>query len=121
MSSDLQDLRDMVSAVLAKRLPTPQMIRDHIHNTRKLFPSITDEQAERLAMEFEHIHGVTMDVGSTLEGAQFEKWLDDARSGIHFFYWERYRQLLAERHFSGQVLATLDRITERTLGLLENP
>tara|TARA_R100000365_G_C2748176_1_gene79084 strand:- start:3422 stop:6148 length:2727 start_codon:yes stop_codon:yes gene_type:complete len=121
MSNELQDLRDMVSAVLARRLPTPEMIREQIGHVRKLFPSVTDEQAEALAMEFEHVHGVTMDIGSTLEDPGFEKWLDDARSEIDFFFWERYRRLLAERGFSGQVLATLDSVTDRTLGLLENP
>ena len=62
-----------------------------------------------------------MDIGSTLESPGFEQWLDDARSEIDFFFWERYRRLLADRGFSSRVLATLDIVTNRTLGLLENP
>ena len=121
MCDDLQNLRDMVSGVLAKRLPTPQMIREQIKHVRQLYPAVTDDEAERLALEFEHIHGVTMDIGSTLEDPDFEKWLDDHRSQIEFYFWERYQRLLGEQGFSGQVLATLDRVTDRTLGLLENP
>ena len=121
MNEELQNLQDMVSAWLAKRLPTPAMIREQIELVRKLYPTVTDEEAENLALRFEHVHGVTMDIGSTLENPGFDKWLDGARAEIEFFYWERYRRLLAEKGFSGQVLATLDSVTDRTLGLLENP
>ena len=121
MNSELQNLRDMVGAVLAKQRPTPEMIREQITLVRVLYPSISEEVAEDLAKEFEHVHDVTMDIGSTLENPGFEKWLDDARSEIEFYFWERYRRLLGERNFSAQVLATLDSVTDRTLGLLENP
>lgn len=111
----------MVSAWLAKRLPTPELIREQIQKVRILYPSVTDEAAEQVALEFETIHGVTMSIGVTLEEAGFEKWLDDARSGMGSYFWDRYRRLLGEKGFSGQVLATLDSVTDRILGLLENP
>ncbi len=121
MPDELQELKDMVGALLAKRLPTPEMIRDLIQNVRAVRPGVTDEQAEQLAMEFEAMHGVTMHFGATLENNGFEKWLDDARSGIDFYFWNRYRRLLGDKGFSSQVLATIDNVTDRTLGLLENP
>jgi hypothetical protein len=121
MNNGIEELRDMVGALLAKRLPTPEMIRDQINHVRKLYTEVTDKEAEKLALEFEHIHGVTMDIGSTLEAPGFEKWLDDSRSQIDFYYWDRYHQQLGERGFSGHVLATLDNVTDRTLGLLDNP
>ncbi|MDZ7803619.1 Z1 domain-containing protein [Thiohalophilus sp.] len=121
MSSDLQSIRDMVGAVLARSLPTPEMIRERIEHVRTLYPAVTDEQAELLAKEFENVHGVTMDIGAMLEEPGFEKWLDSAKSEITFYFWDRYYRLLGERNFSGQVLATIDSITDRILGLLENP
>ncbi len=121
MSEQLQKLRVMVGALLAKSLPTPEMIREQIELVRKALPAVSDEEAEDLALEFEHIHGVTMDFGSTLEDPGFEKWLDEAKGETDFYYWGRYRRLLAEGGFSGQVLATLDSVTDRTLGLLGNP
>ena len=124
MNDDLQTLRDMVGALLAKEsLPSPEVIRAQIARVRPITPSVTDEKAEELAKEFEHIHGVTMNIGSVLEGdaSDFRPWLDDARGDIEFYYWERYRKLLVERGFSGQVLATLNQVTDRTLGFLENP
>lgn len=121
MSSELQSIRDMVGAVLARSLPTPEMIRERIAHVRTLYPAVTDEQAELLAKEFENVHGVTMDIGAMLEEPGFEKWLDSAKSEITFYFWDRYYRLLGERNFSGQVLAAIDSITDRILGLLENP
>ena len=123
MTRDLQDLHDMVSAWLARRSPTSEMIREQIERVREIYPAVTDEEAENLALDFEHVHGVTMDIGVTLEDSEsgFEKWLDDARTEIDLYYWDRYRRLLGEKGFSGHVLATLDHVTDRTLGLLENP
>ena len=121
MNEDYQRLKTMVGAVLAQDLPTPEKIRDQIRNARPACPSVTDEEAEQLAREFEHVHGVTMEIGVALQEAGFEKWLEEAKSEITPYYWDRYRRLLAERGFSGQVLATLDSVTDRTLGLLANP
>ena len=37
------------------------------------------------------------------------------------YYWQRYRQLLVQKNLSGQVIATMDVVTDRILGLLQNP
>lgn len=122
MKTQLDDLEEMVGAVLAKEeLPTPEKIRQRIEQTRVVYPDVTDDQAENLARRFETIHDVKMDIGNVLKERDFEPWLGDARVGIDFYYWGRYRKLLAQKKFSGQVLATLDDVTDRTLGLLENP
>ena len=125
MADDLRQLETMARALLADlsagELPTPEKIRECIKLAAAATPSVTDEQAEELAKQFEKIHGVTMDLGATLKEATFEEWLDDARSDINTFYWTRYKNLLAARRFSVQVLATLDSVTDKTLGLLENP
>ena len=119
--TDLEKLRISVGALLATERPTQERIRELIGEARRICPDVTDDQAEELAREFETVHGVTMMDGATLQEQGFEPWLDDARSGIDPYYWQRYRQLLGGRNFSGQVLATLDNVTDRILGLLENP
>ena len=122
MELDLEQLERMVGAQLASEtLPSPQRIRELIGGLRVVFPAVTDEQAEELAQDFETVHGVTMDLGVTLQEREFEKWLEDARRDIEPYFWDRYRRLLAEQGFSGQVLATMDSVTDRVLGLLENP
>ena len=59
--------------------------------------------------------------GAALQETGFDPWLEDARGGFEPYYWDRYRQLLVSRELSSQVLATLDSVTDRILGLLENP
>jgi len=124
MPDGLQQLESMVSALLAREpLPTPDRIRTLIQSLRltPICSDVTDEQGESLARLLEERHGVTMQLGATLIGDRWEPWLDAARSEITPYYWDRYRKLLVEKGFSGQVIATLDQVTDRILGLLENP
>ena len=121
-AEELKKLETMVGAQLANELLTTDRIRELINPVRTIFPSVSDESAEALARKFEARHVVTMNIGSVLTGEDsYEPWLDHAQSDIEFYYWERYRQLLVEKNFSGQVLTTLDNVTDRILGLLENP
>ena len=119
--NDFDKLKTMVGALLGSELPTQEKIRDYVAQTRRLCPDVTDDEAEELVRWFETVHGVTMGDGAALQEAGFEPWLEDARSALEPYYWDRYRQLLVQRNFSGHVLATLDSVTDRILGLLENP
>jgi len=118
---DIDKLKTMVGALLGSDLPTQENIRAHIGQARRACPAVTDEEVKELIRYFETVHGVTMRDGATLQEAGFEPWLENARSELDDYYWDRYRQLLVSRNLSGQVLATLDSVTDRILGLLENP
>jgi hypothetical protein len=121
--SNLKALETSVEGLLAKeRRPTPEKIRELISNFRQLpMLEVSDAEAEKLAREFEERHAVTMTIGAYLTERDYEPWLEAASSGIKPYYWERYKKLLVEKRFSGQVITTLDDVTDRTLGLLENP
>ena len=119
--TSLEKLRITVGALLAKEVPTQERIREVINEVRGAYPDITDEQTEALAREFEEVHDVAMTDGATLKEGGFRRWLPTAKADIEPYYWERYRRLLVEKRFSGQVLSTLDDVTDRTLGLLEDP
>ena len=118
--TSLEKLRTMVGALLATEVPTQERIREVINEVRSPYPDVTDEQAESLAREFEELHDVAMSDGATLK-EEFRQWLPAAKADIDPYYWDRYRRLLVQSRFSGQVLATLDDVTDRTLGLLEDP
>ena len=119
--TDLDKLKAAVRGLLGSELPTQEAIRRYVDQLRRSFQGVTDEEAQGLVQEFETVHGVTMRDGAHLQETGFEPWLEDARSGWDPYYWERYRQLLVSRDFSAHVLATMDRVTDRILGLLENP
>lgn len=121
MSEVLSDLEATVQTLLARETsPTPERIRQRIAALRVVF-DVTDDEAEHLAREFEARHGVTMTIGALLKDQTYEPWLDNAKTQIDPYYWNRYRKLLGEKHFSGQVIATIDEVTDRILGHLENP
>ena len=124
MSDGLTTLETMVGAQLAReRMPQPSRIRELIWQVRQLpmCSDISDEDAEQLALQFEETHGVSMKIGSVLVEEGYEPWLGASKASIDPYYWGRYRRLLTEKGFSGDVLATLDEVTDRILGLLENP
>ena len=121
--NDLEQLKAMVTALLAEgeNLPTPELIREHIEKLRAAYLAVSDEEAEQLAKSLEMIHDVTMSLGSVLKEDDFEPWLDESKAHIEPFYWSRYKKLLASADFSSQVLASLDDVTDRALGLMGNP
>ena len=119
--NDISRLKTMVQSLLARDLPTQSRIREIIDETRPACPGVTDAEAEDLALEFETIHGVRMSEGAALQDPEFEPWLDTARSGIEFYYWDRYRLHMVNKGLSSQVLGGLSNVTDRILGLLENP
>lgn len=124
MSEAFEILENMVAAQLAREpLPSAARIRELIAALRgtPLCSEVSSDEAERLAIIFEARHGVTMEIGAVLTDTNYEPWLDAARTEISPYYWDRYRRLLVQKGLSGQVIATMDSVTDRILGLLENP
>lgn len=120
-SKNLEELETAVEGLLAKEKElTPEIIRERIRQFRAIF-MVSDDDAEMLARQFEARHGVTMTIGSMLKEKGYEPWLDAARADIAPYYWERYKKLLIQKRFSAPVVATLDSVTDRILGLMENP
>ncbi len=119
---ELERLKVMVQSLLAlEDSPTQQRIREVIGEVHPACPAVTEHEAEELAHYFESVHGVRMNLGASLQSSKFEPWLDAARMNIDFYYWERYKRLLYDKGFSGQVLGAMGSVTDRILGLLENP
>jgi hypothetical protein len=120
-SRNLEELETAVEGILAKEQTlTPKIIRERIEKFRRII-DVSDTDAEMLACRFEVRHGVTMTIGAMLKEKDYEPWLDNARANIDPYYWGRYKKLLGQKHFSAQVVATLDEVTDRILGLMENP
>jgi hypothetical protein len=123
LSENLANLETAVEGFLAKESnPTPKRIRELVSMFRIIPTCVVDDAAaEHLARTFEVRHGVTMTIGAMLTDEKYTPWLDAARARIVPYYWSRYRKLLIDKKLSSQVIATLDNVTGRILGLLENP
>jgi len=120
-SNNLEELEIAVEAMLAHdQNLTPERIREWIGKYRIVHP-VDDATAEKLARRFEHRHGVSMTMGAKLKEKDHDPWLDNARTNIDPYYWGRYKKLLGKKHFSTQVIATLDSVTDHILDLMEDP
>lgn len=125
MNSDkgaYEELKAIVHTVLAIQTEprTAESIREQIGRFREIY-GVDEGDAEALARHFESIYQVTMEIGSVIADRDFEPWLPSAKVHIEPFYWNRYRLLLNDKGMNGNVLSSMDAVTERILGLLENP
>ena len=124
MTDPLSNLESMVAAALANQQePTGEGIRELINGLRRLpmFESVAEEDAELLAKRFEEKVSVTQHLGAVLTERDHQPWLDAARARIEPYYWDRYRQHLIQEGFPNAGVATLDEVTDRVLGLMQDP
>lgn len=122
MTTQYDRLRLATNSLLVEVEPlTQQAIRDEIAKLRPAFSEVTEADAERLAAYFEELHAIEMGSGHELRGASYEPWLDRARRDIDPYYWERYEQHLRQQEFPRKVVSSLDRVTDRIVGLLQDP
>lgn len=120
-SPDLLNLETSAQAVIASTpSPTAASIRECIAKLRNAF-SVTDDEAELLARALEARHQIQIGESHVLTGDDFRPWLPGAKASIDPYYWERYRRLLVDDGLPGSVIGALDSVTDRVLGLLQNP
>ena len=81
---------------------------------------MSDDDALRLCREIEASLDISMEIGSVVQ-EEFAEWLSAAKAGIKPYYWDRYRRLLDVKDFPSRVITRLDEVTDRILGLLEDP
>ena len=124
MIDPLANLEAMVAASLAyERAPTAESIRKLINSLRQapIFGDVTEEDAESLAKRFEVRVSITQNIGSVLTERDHQPWLAAARGRINPYYWNRYQQHLRQEGFPNSVVTTLDEVTDRILGLMQDP
>ena len=124
MNNPVSDLEAMAAAAIAnKENPTSEDIRALIQSLCSLpmFDLVTEEAAELLARQFEEKVSVVQNIGSVLTDTGHNVWLPGAKALIDPFYWERYRKHLIQEGLPPNVVVTLDEVTDRILGLLQDP
>lgn len=84
--------------------------------------SVLDIEAciEDIAKRIEEKLDLTMADASTVK-LPFEPWLPSRRATTDEYYWNRYREYLKQGGFAPRILGTLDKDTDRIVGLLEDP
>lgn len=127
MTNPLETLEVMANAALAKgNFPSPDRIRETLEqlSSMPMCEGIDTKDIELLARRLEERIGVTMELGAILDDHKFTPWLDQAKTSIDPYYWQRYKQLMQDQGFStgpDGVITKLDEITDKILGRLGNP
>lgn len=113
-------------AIVGSDKKTADELRALIKTLNSVMPamghdSVSPEQEEFLAREFEERNGISMGLGAVVTSDDFEPWLDEAKQNIDPFYWKRYREHLIRTGLPKDVVIKLDDITDKTLGRMGNP
>lgn len=120
MIDNYKQLSDAVRATLANESKvTQETIRERIQKFREVV-KVSDEEADNLAREIETNLSIEMEIGSIIK-EEFTEWLDSEKVNIDPYYWDRYKKLLEQQDFPPKVITSLDKDTDRILGLLEIP
>lgn len=110
-----------VAALNLATLPTEAEIDAVLDRLTGAFP-VDPEIREQVRRTLHSRFDIKMDLGSTLlSHDDHTPWLAGRRSGITWFYWPRYRELLLRSGWPPMVLATLDQATDELLDLLGDP
>lgn len=106
---------------------TPENIRKLIEfESRNPFNpiSLAKEDIEAIAREVEYQFGLTMEEGTLIvDDENFEPWLHIKKSHQDFkpYFWNRYEKLLLQRGFAPPVVSSIDNVTDKIVGRLEDP
>ena len=123
MTGDLADLRRWVwhELVDSPGILTREAIREAIAMFRPLSAGVTDDQAEDLAIEIEERRGVLLTPARAL-ARKFKPWLNSRTGEIDWHYWQRYQEfLIHQKQLAPEVVAEIDKDTNRIVGYLEDP
>lgn len=84
-------------------------------------PQLTEPDFEKILREIETSQGIKAGLGAVVDSEDFEPWLDDAKSSIQPFYWDRYKKLLLQNGLPKDVVISTDTVTDKILSRLGNP
>jgi hypothetical protein len=127
MNDDLLEmLEDIVARILEKSSTVieTEFIKENIRNYAEVPPfngTISENEILIVTKRLETRFDITMGIGSILKANDYIPWLDDARSEIDWYYWERYKWLLSKNGFSPNVIQSLDMVSNKIIDHLENP
>jgi len=123
MTSDFDQLMSVVESALYD-LPrkTENELREMIRGLATVVaPGLNGNEIELLAREIEVKRGIKAGLGAVVDSEDFEPWLDNAKSAIEPFYWNRYRKLLLQTGLPKDVVIAIDKVTDKLLSRLGNP
>ncbi|MBY6136353.1 Z1 domain-containing protein [Nocardioides marinus] len=123
MNEAIETVKNMVEMGLFNQ---PRKTEDELRSMIRgvagaVAPGLGDAEIEHIAREIEHKQGIKAGLGAVVDSEDFEPWLDDAKSSIEPFYWNRYQKLLLQNGMPKDVVISTDKVTDKILSRLGNP
>lgn len=120
-----EELENQAVSLLSREKVQPDRarIREALELLVRFNPPAVEDESKYITEATKRVESrlwLTMDNVSVVQ-LKFEPWLEHQRSSVQLYYWKRYRQYLQDSGFPPHVLGTLDKDTDRIVGLLENP
>lgn len=120
---ELQMLRISVQLEASKGTKSESELHDLITERASFIKGdFSEHELSTLFDEMRHRHGVRIEMGAALVAPDFKEWFDiDRRRATDWFYWDRYRQYLADTGFPGPVLEAMNEKTNMVIKLCGDP
>ena len=121
-------LLEKIEDIVEKMLGDGTTDSGEILKTVKLVAPITpggenmsDDDFLLVTKRLEERFDIKMEVGNFLSADGYMPWVDEKRSSIDWYYWNRYKRFLPEKKFTNKVINVVDLDTNKILDHLEDP
>ena len=124
MNEILNGIEDAVVALLSPlglNAIDRSVIEEKVYQIAALQNVKEDENLEIVIKRLEARFDVTMSLGTIFTSDDYRPWLENSRSDIDWFFFERYKRYLYKEKFPPNVILGLDDITDQILDQLEDP
>ena len=107
--------------IIGTRELTDELLNEVLGMLPKIEPGLDDESLLGIRKQLEASIGVSVSAGQGLHGGDIAPWLDDAKAGIKWTYWDAYKNQLKSKGFGLEVIRVLDEDTDNILTECGNP
>lgn len=123
MNLNAENVKNTVlSALFNLPRKTEAELREFIYGIARLFPPVlSDQEIEEVAKAIEFQQGIKVGLGAVIDDEGFIPWLDEEKSSIDPYYWNRYKNFLLQIGLPKDVVIDTDIVTDKILGRLGNP
>jgi len=117
----MEKLEQAAFAIIrTQKIITKELISQTVMMFAPSFTQLAPEHFDKIVKRIETRCSIIMGIGSSL-AENYTPWFYEAKAGIDWYYWPKYRDLLGDKGFGTRVIASLDDVTDKILELAENP
>jgi len=124
VNKQLTEIEDAVISLLSSLDPEcidKTIIEKKVRLVSAIQGIASEVDIQDIIKKLEERFDIRMTLGTLFASEDYRPWLDEMRGEIEWYYWSRYKRLLAKKGFPPLVINTIHEDTDRILNPLENP